>query len=242
MGRIVAIGGGEMRFHETLPIDRYIVEFSNIENPKLLFIPTASNDAQGYIDTVKAVYGEQLGCEVDTLCLFDQDISDETIKNKILSSNIIYVGGGDTVKMMEIWRTKKVDQYLKKAFAHNIVLSGLSAGSICWFLEGHSNSSIEANRDGWWDREQVIGFGLIPANHCPHYNEDGHETFDDNMLDKEVPGIALENNVAIVIDGDMYKIVKSNTENKAYVLKKCNGKMNKIELNNRDFKPLSDIL
>ncbi|WP_338542371.1 Type 1 glutamine amidotransferase-like domain-containing protein [Paenibacillus tundrae] len=242
MGRIVAIGGGEMRFHETLPIDRYIVEFSNIENPKLLFIPTASNDAQGYIDTVKAVYGEQLGCEVDTLCLVDQDISDEAIKNKILSSNIIYVGGGDNVKMMEIWRANKVDQYLKEAYAHNIVLSGLSAGSICWFLEGHSNSSIETNRDGWWDREQVIGLGLIPANHCPHYNEDGHETFDDNMLDKEVPGIALENNVAIVIDGDMYKIVKSNTESKAYVLKKCDGKMNKIEINNCDFKPLSEII
>ncbi|WP_128100894.1 Type 1 glutamine amidotransferase-like domain-containing protein [Paenibacillus sp. DCT19] len=242
MGKIVAIGGGEMRFHETLPIDRYIVEFSNIENPKLLFIPTASNDAQGYIDTVTAIYGEQLGCTVDTLCLVDQDISDETIKNKILSSNIIYVGGGDTVRMMEIWRTKKVDQYLKEAFAHNIVLSGLSAGSICWFLEGHSNSSIETNRDGWWDREQVIGLGLIPANHCPHYNEVGHETFDDNMLDKEVPGIALQNNVAIVIDGDMYKIVKSDIESKAYVLKKCNGTMNKTELNNCDFQPLSDIL
>ncbi|MGR6542591.1 Type 1 glutamine amidotransferase-like domain-containing protein [Paenibacillus tundrae] len=191
MGKIVAIGGGEMRFHETLPIDRYIVEFANIENPKLLFIPTASNDAKGYIDTVKAVYGEQLGCEVDTLCLVDQDISDETIKNKILPSNIIYVGGGDTVKMMEIWRTKKVDQYLKEAFTQNIVLSGLSAGSICWFLEGHSNSSIETNRDGWWDREKVIGLGLISANHCPHYNENGHETFDDNMLYEEVPGIAL---------------------------------------------------
>ncbi|MCG7380847.1 peptidase E [Paenibacillus sp. ACRSA] len=242
MGKIVAIGGGEMRCHETLPIDRYIVEFSNVENPKLLFIPTASHDAQGYIDTVKAVFGEQLSCEVDTLCLVDQDISDEAIKNKILSSNIIYVGGGDTVKMMEIWRTNKVDQYLKEAFAHNIVLSGLSAGSICWFLEGHSNSSTETNLDGWWDREQVTGIGLIPANHCPHYNESGHETFDDNMLDKEVPGIALENNVAIVIDGDMYKIIKSNIESKAYVLKKCNGTMNKTELNNRDFQPLSDIL
>ena len=242
MGKIVAIGGGEMRFHETLLIDRYIVEFANIENPKLLFIPTASNDAQGYIDTVKAVYGEQSGCVVDTLCLVNQDLSDEVIKNKILSSNIIYVGGGDTVKMMEIWRTNKVDQYLKEAFAHNIVLSGLSTGSICWFLEAHSNSSIETNRDGWWDREQVTGLGLIPANHCPHYNEDGHETFDDNMLDKEVPGIALENNVAIVFDGDMYKILKSDGESKAYLFKQYDGKMSKIELNHCEFQPLSAIL
>ncbi|MCY9545165.1 peptidase E [Paenibacillus alvei] len=241
MGKIVAIGGGEIRFNETLPIDRYIVEFANIKNPKILFIPTASNDAQGYIETIKNVYGEQLGCAVDTLCLVDNELSDETIKGKIFSSNIIYVGGGNTVKMMEIWRANKVDQYLKEAYAYNIVLSGLSAGSICWFLEGHSDSSLETNLYGWWDKEKVIGLGLIPAINCPHYNENGYEKFDDSISHGEGPGIALDNNVAFVIEEDMYKIIKSDIQSRAYLIHNNNGIKNKIELNNCDFRRLSDI-
>lgn len=241
MGKIVAIGGGEIRYNETLLIDQFIVEFAGIPNPKLLFIPTASNDAQGYIETIKSVYGEQLGCHVDTLCLVDHDISDEIIRDKIFSSHIIYVGGGNTVRMMEIWRAKKIDQYLKEAFTHNIVLSGLSAGSICWFLEGHNDRNLATNSNGWWDREEVTGLGLIPAIHCPHYNAEGHIQFDDNMLNQVLPGIALEDNVALVIEEDMYKIIKSDIHNKAYVFRKYNGKTNKIELNNCDLRPLSEI-
>ncbi|MBP3039553.1 Type 1 glutamine amidotransferase-like domain-containing protein [Bacillaceae bacterium Marseille-Q3522] len=219
MGKFVAIGGGEIRLSETLPIDRYIVEFSNTNNPKLLFIPTASGDSQGYIETVKKIYGEQLGCEVDTLLLVNSDLTDTILKDKILSSNIIYVDGGDTVKMMEIWRMKKVDQYMKEAFKNNIVLSGLSAGSICWFLKGHSDSSSKTNPDGWWDYKEAIGIGLIPAIHCPHYNENGHDKFDDNMITEEIPGIAIENNCAFVIKDGMFKIIKSNCNSKAYLFK-----------------------
>lgn len=242
MGKIVAIGGGEIRLNETLPIDRYIVEFSNTKNPKLLFIPTASSDSQGYIETVQKIYGEQLGCEVDTLLLVDSDITDSILREKILSSNIIYVGGGDTVKMMEIWRTKKVDLYIKEAFENNIVLSGLSAGSICWFLRGHSDNNLNTNPQGWWDYKNTTGVGLIPAIHCPHYNENGHEKFDDNMITEEIPGIALENNCAFVLKDDMYKIIKSNNNSKAYLFKESYGAVNKIELNTIDFAPLSEII
>lgn len=69
MGKIVAIGGGELRFNETMAIDKFIVEFSEVKKPKLLFIPTASGDSQGYIESVKKIYGEQLGCDVDELLL-----------------------------------------------------------------------------------------------------------------------------------------------------------------------------
>lgn len=240
MGKIVAIGGGEMRLNETLPIDKYIVEFSGVSNPKLLFIPTASGDSQQYIEAVNRVYGEKLGCEVDTLLLINSSISENEIQKKILESNIIYVGGGNTVKMMEIWRTRNVDTYLKQAYRNNIVLSGLSAGSICWFQKGHSDSNWFNDHDKW-DYTQVHGIGLLPAIHCPHYNESGREGFDKMMETEAIPGVAIENNCAIVISDDMYRIVKSDNSSKAYLLKNHNGIVNKKELDKDKFTLLSEI-
>lgn len=239
MGKIVAIGGGELRFNETLSIDKFIVQFSETPNPKLLFIPTASGESQGYIEIVRRIYGEQLGCTVDTLLLSGSGITENEIRQKILSSDIIYVGGGNTVRMMEIWRENKVDKYLKEAYKNNIVLSGLSAGSICWFQKGHSEFR---NSDGCWDYTQAPGIGLIPAIHYPHYNESGREGFDDMMKKEERPGIAIENNCAIVIKNGMYKIIKSNSSSKAYLLKNHNGKVLKKELTAENFTSLSDIL
>lgn len=241
MGKIVAIGGGELRYNETLPIDRYIVEFSETPNPKLLFIPTASSDSQGYIEIVKRIYGEQLGCEVDTLLLVDNDITENEIREKILSANIIYVGGGNTVRMMETWRARNVDTYLKEAYKNNTVLSGLSAGSICWFSKGHSDSNWFDNPEVW-EYTQVPGIGLIPAIHCPHYNESGREQFDEMIETENIPGIAIENNCAIVIKDDMYKIIKSDSNSKAYLLKNNQRKVSKKELIAEDFTSLSDIL
>lgn len=242
MGKIVAIGGGEIHLEETLTIDKFIVEFSESKNPKLLFIPTASNDSEGYIKTIEYIYGDMLGCTVDTLLLTKEKIDEKEIKTKILSSDIIYVGGGDTVTMMKIWREKNVIKYLKEAYNKNIVLSGLSAGSICWFEKGHSDSNSFSNPNGTWDYTQAIGTGFIHAIHCPHYNEPGRESFDKMMITESLPGIAIENNCAIVIKDNMYKIINSDNKGKAYLLKNENGIVSKTELSITDYAPLSNIL
>lgn len=240
MGKIVAIGGGEIRT-ETLAIDRYVVGLSEKPNPKLLFIPTASGDPQGYVDAVRRAYGS-LGCEVDSLLLVDTDISEDEIRRKILSADIVYVGGGDTVRMIEIWKSKKVDAFLKEAYEKRTVLSGLSAGSICWFQKGHSDSESFKNPDGSWDYVQAPGIGLIPAVHCPHYNEEGRKSFDGMMKGEKIPGIALENNCALVVKDGMYRIVKSDDQRKAYLLRNDGGTVSKTELTAKEFTPLSDIL
>lgn len=242
MGKIVAIGGGELRLRETFNIDEYIVKFSGVENPKLLFIPTASYDAEGYIESIEKVYGQELNCEVQALCVINNDISEEEIRNKILWADIIYVGGGDTVKMMEIWREKKIDKLLLEAYKKGTVLSGLSAGSLCWFSKGHGESNKEVNPDGWWDNEKIKGLSLINAIHCPHYNEKGHESFDEAMKNESLNGIALENNCALIIKDNMFRIIKSQNESKAYLLKNKNGMVIKKELTACDFKPINEIL
>lgn len=239
MGIIVAIGGGELRQGETEKIDRYIVGLSKKDAPRLLFIPTASYDAEGYIELVKEKYG-QLGCIVDTLCLYTEKYNDEQIRDKILDSDIIYVGAGDTVRMMEKWKAHKVDVYLKEAYKEGIVMTGLSAGSICWFVFGHSDSNFFTNQNQW-EFTRAYGLGLILAAHCPHYNEEGRESFDEMMRSESIPGIALENNTALVeIDGT-YRIIKADEKRKAYILRSYSNCLQKEELPEGEFQLISNI-
>ncbi|MDD4324304.1 MAG: Type 1 glutamine amidotransferase-like domain-containing protein, partial [Eubacteriales bacterium] len=85
MGKIVAIGGGELALDETRLIDEYIVRLAGKPEPRLLFIPTASSDAAGYIETVEKKFGA-LGCRVDSLCLISESYDDAEIRDKILSA------------------------------------------------------------------------------------------------------------------------------------------------------------
>ncbi|NLC39294.1 MAG: type 1 glutamine amidotransferase-like domain-containing protein [Clostridiaceae bacterium] len=228
MGKIVAIGGGELSLGETRQIDEYIVSLTGKANPRLLFIPTASSDAEGYIKTVEEKFGE-LGCTVDSLCLVSESCEDREIRDKIFSADLIYVGGGDTDLMMRVWGEYGVDNYLREAYEKDIVLSGLSAGSICWFDFGHSDSLSYRNK-GQWDFIRVYGLGLIPAAHAPHYNEEGREGFDSMILEEGCIGIALEDNVALVEVDGAYEIVKADKNRKAFFLRARDAVLKKYEL------------
>ena len=124
MGIIVAIGGGEIAQHETLVIDKEIIRLSGKKRPTVLFIPTASSDAQEYIDTFIDYYSKYLNCIVHVLKLINQHLGAKEISEKILNSDIIYVGGGNTLMMMTLWRKLGVDNMLKKAYEKGIILSG----------------------------------------------------------------------------------------------------------------------
>lgn len=238
LGRIYAIGGGELRFKETMAIDKIIVESVSSKTPKLLFIPTASSDAVKYIESIKEVYGELLGCEVETLLLAEKPESDQVIKQKILGADIIYVGGGNTKLMMQVWRQHKVDIYLKEAYDKGTVMSGLSAGSICWFDKGHSDSDtyVAGKKMPY---SMVDGLGIIPLIHCPHHDEDNRaEDFDEKMYDLEGVGLALENNCAIEIMDDSFRILTSNEHAKAYKVMMRDGKLIKETLDNESYEDI----
>jgi dipeptidase E len=226
MGRIIAIGGGEISDLETLPIDRYIVQQTNKQNPKALFIPTASGEPSGYIDSFNKVYGERLGCMTDTLFLQNQVPSDKEIEEKIMSADIIYVGGGDTRKMLSEWKQHKVDEYLKVAYEKGTILTGLSAGSICWFSFGHSEISenpVEFIR--------INALGFIDAIHCPHYNEQERiQDFEQMMKTSDLTGIAIEDLCAIDFYDNQYRVIKAAYHAKAYKITSCNGEIQKSEL------------
>lgn len=110
MGKIIAIGGGEIGGvlpsgevlpKETVSIDKEILKLTGKKKPKLLFIPTASNDSEFYYSVIKD-YFAKLGARTDVLYLINKKQSKKSIEEKILSSDAIYVGGGNTLKMMNI--------------------------------------------------------------------------------------------------------------------------------------------
>ena len=148
MKKIIAIGGGEIGRPgfptQTTAIDKEIIRLTKKKHPTLLFIPTASGDSSSYYETVRNHFGKKLSCKTDVLYLIKEKLSQQEIKEKILSADIIYVGGGNTFRMMKIWKRRGVDVILKQAYKKGTVLSGLSAGArragisrgsvagICW--------------------------------------------------------------------------------------------------------------
>ncbi len=213
---IIAIGGGEVSQNQTYDIDKFIVESSKKENPNFLFIPTASKDAEAYIEVINNLY-ESLGCKTDTLYLSNVKVNKEEVDQKIENADIIYVGGGNTAYMMEVWEEYGVDKALIRAYKSGKVLSGLSAGSICWFIAGHSDSEfiegVEKPKPIW-----VKGLGIIPYLHCPHYDEPDRVGFDEFYAGQLTDAIAIENQVAIVWDNYEIKVIKSNPVKNAYRL------------------------
>ena len=218
---IVAIGGGEIRTRGTLAIDREIIRLSNTTKPRLLFIPTASDDSERYWRRVQEYFGEFLGCKTDVLLLLREAPSQEQIRSKIVAADIVYVGGGNTLLMMRTWRRSGVDKLLKAAYESGTVLSGISAGSICWFDSAHSDS-MSFYRPKAWRYINVRALGLTHAIHCPHY--DGRTRGVSRRKDSRRMigktgrvGIAVENNWAVeFIDGRFYKVIRSNDHARAY--------------------------
>lgn len=247
MRKIIAIGGGEIGRPgfsiETTEIDKEIIKLTGKKNPKLLFIPTASSDSESYYEVVKKYFGGKLGCKTDVLYLIKEKLSKKEIKDKILKSDIIYVGGGDTLKMMKIWKKNGVDKILKEAYKKGIVLSGLSAGAICWFRWGLSDSRKFTNPKAGLIK--ISGLGLINALHCPHYNFERDRKINLKKMMKKTSGvaIAIDNCCAIEVIDNKYRIISSKPSANAYkVYWKAGKYYEKIIKKEERFNLLDDLL
>jgi dipeptidase E len=132
--------------------------------------------------------------------------------------------------MMRLWRRLGVDELLKSAYEQGTVLSGISAGSICWFDSGHSDSMSFYNPQNW-QYINVKGLGLISGIHCPHYNSTTlgiprKKHFREMIRKIGGLGIAIENNCAIeFIDGRFYRVISSKPNSRAYRLYKSGGEV-----------------
>lgn len=214
----MAIGGGRLR--DTEPIDREIVRLSAKRAPSVLFIPTASSDSEKYRKQFYDAYGDRLGCTVDELLLLGSVPDPQLVKKKIDSADIIYVGGGNTLKMMRRWRLFGVDRQLHKAYARGAVLCGVSAGAICWFDRGHSDSMSFYDRPKW-NYIAVTGLGLVNGLVCPHYNgrtqgRYRRKDFHSMMLKKGGHGLGIDNHCAVVFSRGEFRVIATKKTVGAY--------------------------
>ena len=133
--------------------------------------------------------------------------------------------------MMQIWRQYRLDERLKRIYEKDLaVLTGISAGAICWFNCGHSDSESFQEENNWnycWANEMLDIFHIA---YCPHYNEEGRDSFDKMLLEKNMLGLAMENNTAFVENNGKQYFIRSAPNANAYRIQFKNGIMDKKEV------------
>ena len=162
MRQVIAIGGGGFgRTQESNLIEQYILDQTSKKNPKICFIPTATGDLDPYIVNFYSVFAK-LKCAPSHISFFKRTID---LKAHIQNQDAIFVGGGNTKSMLAVWRDWGLDLILKDAYDRGVVMRGVSAGAICWF-EGGLTDSWES------DLKMMECMNFIPGNCAPHYDEE----------------------------------------------------------------------
>jgi peptidase E len=158
--QIVGLGGHGDTPEQTTALMRYVASLTGEERPRVLHVPTAVGDAAEYTVAFYARWG-QLGVP-SHLPFFPYPPGD--FRELALAQDAISISGGNTANMLAIWRVHGFDGVLHEAWERGIVLFGASAGMICWFEAGVTDSfgpQLEGMRDG---------LGFLAGSACPHYD------------------------------------------------------------------------
>lgn len=226
MKKIIAIGGGELRERTTLAIDEYIAklakEHAGENRANALFIPTASHDFMPYYNTFHKVYTGVFNIKTDVALTVFKDVDLEKMKAKFDKADMIYVGGGDTVFMMESWKKSGLLPLIKDAYERGVIIAGLSAGAICWFSDIYTDSQL-VNGEGEEKYSMFQGLNWINGVISPHYAARMLD-FDQIVCYNFDCAFGLEDNAALVIEDG--KIVGSVTSGgTAWRLERKDGKL-----------------
>ena len=205
--RIVACGGEQLSFPA---LTRYVLELTAKPRPKILFVPTASGDDAAYLlSFYQALAG--VACEPSALLLFNRTVDD--IDGLLRSQDVVMVGGGNTANMLAIWRLHGVEDALRIAYREGTILTGWSAGCICWFEAGITDSfTLELGplRDG---------LRLLEGSACPHYDsqERRRPVYAREIAAGLPSGIALDDGVAARYEDErLAEIVSARKEGRAF--------------------------
>ena len=197
---IVAIGGGTFQFPmgEAGRLDAFLLAIardrSGRERLRICYVPTAAADGPATLDDFYRAFGNV--AEASHLALFDRTVAD--LDAFLLAQDLVFIAGGNTVNMLAIWRQHGVDEALLAAWEAGVVMSGVSAGGICWF-EGFTTDSfgpeLQAVRDG---------FGVLSGSFIPHYHGEAqrrplfHRLVADGTLP---PGYGVDDGAALIFRG-----------------------------------------
>jgi peptidase E len=189
-------------------LDDYILSLTRARRPRVCFLPTASGDADHYV--VRFYRRFSMDCEASHISLFRRDQGgrgvEDDLASHLLSQDLIYVGGGNVVSMLGVWRAHGLDDVLRQAWREGIVMCGPSAGSLCWFDEALSAFHGPPRR--------VRGLGLLPYSNCVHYDAEPARRAEYHSLVAEGmrPGFAVDDGVALHFEGTSLRGVVSSRE------------------------------
>ncbi len=163
MTRIIALGGGgfsdDPLDEHARGLDQVVLDATNTASPRLCFLGTASGDAESY--TLKFYRAFEGRARLDDLNLTLRP-RHPSLREFVLGQDAIYVGGGSTLNMLAVWRAHGLGDILREAHERGVVLSGISAGMICWFEQAATDSFQDGLRT-------IDGLGLLPGSACAHF-------------------------------------------------------------------------
>ena len=193
---IVAIGGGGFgRSLGSLEIEKYIISLVGKKRPKICFIPTASGDSSLYKLNFYRAFSK-LDCITTHIDFFSRT---ENLEEIVLSQDIIYVGGGNTKSMLAVWKEWNLHIILENAYKKGIVMSGVSAGAICWFEKGITDSFAK-------ELSIINCLGMLDGIACPHFDEEKErEPFVNDVINREIikSCICIEGNCALHVKNNI---------------------------------------
>jgi peptidase E len=208
--QIIAMGGGGFSDEPENPLlDDYILNQASKTNPKICFIGTASGDAEAYIQNFYKCF-EKRDCSPSHLSLFAGHT--DKIEEFILDQDILFVGGGNTRNMLVLWKEWGLDLMVKKAYQRGTILSGVSAGAICWFEEGLTDSIPN-------QITKLNCLGFLRGSNCPHFDGEPERqaVYREKISSGEMKsGIACDDGVALhFVNENLFRIVSSQENKRA---------------------------
>jgi len=216
--RILALGGASLLASSNDgALHQYLLDLTGLERPRICFIGTASGDNHEDTAAFYAFFARR--ADASPLGLFDRRIDD--IEAFLGEQDVIYVGGGNTANMLAIWRSHGVDRALKNAWESGVILAGPSAGAMCWFEAGLTDSfgpDLGPIRDG---------LRFLKGSFCPHYDSESlrRPRYEELVGSGSLPdGYAADDSVGLLFAGrELAEVVAVLPETRAFRVERKRG-------------------
>jgi peptidase E len=227
MRQLIALGGGGFLMEKNRALDRFVLAATGKANPRVCFVGTASGDAE----SARYKFYEAmatLDCRATHLSLVQPPSAD--LASFVLEQDAIYVGGGNTRSLLALWREWQLDIALRAAYERGVVMSGISAGMICWFEFGITDSVPG-------ELSPLPCLGWLPGTACPHYDGEAQRrpAFHRLLASGTVPpGYAADDGAALhFVDETLREAVASRPAARAYRLERVEGAVRETALSMR---------
>ncbi len=222
--QIIAIGGGGFyRDSENLALEKYVIQQTGVESPRVAFVPTASGEPDHYLSSFYAAF-LKLGCRPSVLTFFKRT---PELRSFLLDQDVIYVGGGNTKTLLAVWRDWGVAEILREAWESGVALTGVSAGAICWFEQGLTDSFSDELRP-------LDCLGFLPGSCCPHYDGEAQRrpSYHKLLASGEInAGVAIEDWTGVhFIGSELHRVIASKRGARAYSMRAVYGSVQEVPL------------